>query len=168
MKTYSVFLGLGSNMGERQRYLQQAADGTNKIRETKVVWVSSVYETEPWGKTDQPRFLNACVEIETSLTPAELVVETKAVEQNIGRTSAGHWGPREIDVDILLYDGLVFEGEDVTVPHPELENRRFVLVPLQEIAPDLVHPVNGMTVSELVSASKDKGRVVKTPHHILL
>lgn len=168
MKTYSVFLGLGSNLGERQRYLQQSADELKKVRETKVVWVSSVYETEPWGKTNQPKFLNACMEVETSLRPPELCAETRAIELRIGRSSGEHWGPREIDIDILLYDGLVFEDETVKVPHPEMENRRFVLVPLQEIAPDLVHPINGMTVQELVAASKDKGRVVKTPYHILL
>ena len=165
---YNVFLGLGSNLGERQRYLQQAADELKKSQQIKVVWVSSVYETEPWGKTDQPKFLNACVELETPLAPAELHAETRGIEKNLGRSPAERWGPREIDIDILLYDGLVHADDALKVPHPELENRRFVLVPLAELAPYLVHPVSGLTIQELVAASKDRGRVVKTPHHILL
>jgi 2-amino-4-hydroxy-6-hydroxymethyldihydropteridine diphosphokinase len=168
MKIYTVFLGLGSNLGERQKYLNDAAKALGKIIRTKVIWTSSVYETDPIGKPDQPKFFNAAVEIETELSPRVLFEEVKAIEQRLGRTSTEKWGAREIDIDILVYDGLVFEDERIKVPHPELENRRFVLIPLREIAPDLVHPVNGMTVSELTSSCQDAGRVVKTLHHIVL
>ena len=158
MKVYNVFLGLGSNLGDRQRYLNQAAVSMAKIKETKLVWTSSVYETEPYGKPDQPKFLNAVAEIETSLEPNSLFEEVKGIEKQVGRTSSERWGPREIDIDVLMYDGLVFENDQVKVPHPELEKRRFVLVPLHEIAPDLVHPINGMTVTELAAACTDRTR----------
>ncbi len=166
MKVFNVFLGLGSNLGDRQAHLQRAVDEIKLLQDGSVVWVSSVYETEPWGKKDQPAFLNACMEITTPLLPAKLLTSLKQIEGE--RSKEERWGPREIDIDILVYDGFVEDGAEVRVPHPEVENRRFVLVPLQEIAPDLVHPVNGMTMTELLQATRDKGRVVKTLHHILL
>lgn len=168
MKTYRAFLGLGSNVGEREKFLNKAVSELKGLRDTKIVWPSSVYETDPVGKTDQPKFLNAVVEIETTLEPKRLYAEVKAVEHRIGRTKTERWGPREIDIDVLLYDGVVFKDEEVTVPHPEMERRRFVLVPLKEIAPDLVHPVNGMTMEELAEACKDGGRVVQSYHKIKL
>ena len=166
MKTYRAFLGLGSNLGEREKFLNQAVRELTLVRETKVVWASSVYETDPVGKTDQPKFLNAAVEIETGLDPKQLYAEAKAIEHRIGRTKTERWGPREIDIDVLLYDGVVSSDADVTVPHPEMERRRFVLVPLKELAPDLVHPINGMTMEELLAACKDAGRVVQSYHKI--
>jgi 2-amino-4-hydroxy-6-hydroxymethyldihydropteridine diphosphokinase len=168
MKSYSVFLGLGSNLGERQKYLNDAAKALAGVSATKVIWTSGIYETAPYGKADQANFLNAAVEIETELNPSQLFDEVKRIEKSLGRTSTERWGPREIDIDILVYDGLVFEDERIKVPHPELENRRFVLVPLREIAPDLVHPINGMKISELASSCKDDGRVVKTSYHMVL
>ncbi len=168
MKVYNVFLGLGSNLGARQKFLNQAAVSLTKVRETKLVWTSSVYETEPYGKTDQPKFLNAAAEIETSLDPNSLFEEVKSIEKQMGRSATERWGPREIDIDLLVYDGLAFANDQVKVPHPELEKRRFVLVPLCEIAPDLVHPINGMTVTELVASCTDTTRVVKTSYHIVL
>ena len=168
MKTYRVFLGLGSNMGEREKFLNRAIAELKKAQNTKIVWASSVYETDPVGKTDQPKFLNAALEVETALEPRELFAEAKSVEQRLGRTMSERWGPREIDIDVLLYDGLVFSDDAVTVPHPEMERRKFVLVPLKEIAPDLVHPISGMTMEELVAACKDAGRVVQSYHKIIL
>jgi 2-amino-4-hydroxy-6-hydroxymethyldihydropteridine diphosphokinase len=166
MKTYSVFVGLGSNVGERHRYLNLAAAELRALPEAKVVWYSSVYETDPWGMKDQPKFLNAVAELETTLQPPGLVRELKRIEQSLGRREGPKWGPREIDLDILLYDGLVFSDETVTVPHPELEHRKFVLLPLNEIAPDLVHPISGMTIGELAKQCRDVGRMVKTSFHI--
>jgi len=168
MKTYRVFLGLGSNLGHRYQALTNAVSELKKIRDTKVVWPSSVYETDPYGKTDQAKFLNAVVEIQTALGPAELFAEMKTIEVRLGRSSTEHWGPREIDIDILMYDGVVFDDENVRVPHPDLEQRKFALVPLAEIAPGLIHPVNGMTVEELVASCTDSGRVVRTSHHLLV
>ena len=168
MKTYSAFLGLGSNVGERQKFLTGAIEELKALQNVKVVWASSVYETDPFGNIDQPKFLNAAIEIETQLIPAELLKELKRIEQHVGRVSAERWGPREIDIDILVYDGLVVDEEPLKVPHVELAERKFVLVPLKEIAPDLVHPVSGMTISELANTCNDRSRVVKTSHHLLL
>ncbi|MCW5897052.1 MAG: 2-amino-4-hydroxy-6-hydroxymethyldihydropteridine diphosphokinase [Bacteroidetes bacterium] len=168
MKTYRVFLGLGSNVGDRHTFLNTAGAEIKLLPATKVVWVSPVYETEPYGKTDQPKFLNAALEIETVLLPANLLKELKKIETRTGRTTTEHWGPREIDIDILLYDGFVQQDGEVTVPHPELEKRKFVLVPLREIAADVVHPVNGMTISELTAACRDSAKVVQTSFRILL
>jgi 2-amino-4-hydroxy-6-hydroxymethyldihydropteridine diphosphokinase len=167
MRIYNVFLGLGSNKGERQSYLNKAVAEIRKLHNTKYLWASSVYETEPYGKVDQAKFLNAALEIETTLTPPELLTEVKSIEQQVGRLTTEHWGPREIDIDILIYDGLVHDDGKLKVPHPEIEKRKFVLVPLKEIAPDLVHPISGMTIEELASACGDTGRVVKTAYRIL-
>ena len=166
MKTYTVFIGLGSNLGERHRFLNAAAAEIRRLPGTKVVWYSSVYETDPYGVENQPKFLNAVGELETSFLPAELLRELKRIERSTGRKERERWGSREIDLDILLYDGFVYSDETVTVPHPELELRKFVLLPLREIAPDLVHPVSGMTVEELARVCPDEGRVVKTSYRI--
>lgn len=168
MKMFRVFLSLGSNLGERQQYLNKATAELKTLQDTKVIWASPVYETEPYGNKEQPRFLNAAIEIETVLDPEALHSRLKDIETNVGRSSHEHWGPREIDIDILLYDGMVFQNERLSVPHKELEKRRFVLVPLQDIGEDVVHPINGMTVAEMVAACKDASRVVKTQHRILL
>ncbi len=163
---YRVFLGLGSNLGVRQDYLNRAAAEIARIPGSRLIWCSSVYESDPYGNTDQGRFLNAAAEIETVLEPPALMAEIKRIETLLGRTPSGHWGPREIDIDILIYDGLVHSRDGLHVPHPGIEERKFVLVPLREIAPDLVHPVNGMTVTEMADACRDGLRVVKTAHHI--
>ena len=162
---YRVFLGLGSNVGNREEYLNRAAVAISRLPETRVVWFSSVYETEPYGNAEQSKFLNAAAEIETALYPPQLLAALKQIETETGRKSSEHWGPREIDIDILLYDALVFSDASVTVPHADLEHRRFVLVPLREIAPDLVHPVTGLTVEEMAAACTG-GRVVNTSFHI--
>jgi len=166
MRTYRVLLGLGSNLGDREVFLNRAVAEIKKIADTAVICSSSVYETDPYGKPDQNRFLNAALEISTPLEPFALYTELKAIEHRLGRSSTEHWGPREIDIDILIYDGIVFENTELKVPHRDLGNRKFVLVPLREIAQDLVHPVNGKTVEELLSACSDHTRVVKSVHHI--
>lgn len=166
MTTYRVFVGLGSNVGDRFRYLADAAAAMRTLPGTSVVWFSPVYESDAWGKTDQPRFLNAACELTTTLGPAALLAALKEIETRLGRVGREQWGPREIDLDILVYDGLVFEDGEVCVPHRELAHRRFALVPLREIAPDLVHPVSGLTVGEMAAACADQGRVVRSSYHI--
>lgn len=168
MKTYRVFIGLGSNLGDRGRFLQRALMELRLLTDVNVIWTSGVYETDPWGNAAQPKFLNACVEVETALLPPELLDRLRGIEGRIGRSPAERWGPREIDLDILLYDGLVHADGTLTVPHPELERRRFVLIPLREIAPDLVHPVSGLTVRELADACPDRGSVKATTYHLLM
>ena len=166
MKTYSVFIGLGSNVGDRFKHLVEAAREIKKLPGVKYIWSSSVYDTDAWGNADQARFLNAVLEVETSLAPGELLPKLKEIEVRLGRTSADHWGPREIDCDILLYDGLVQKDDVVQVPHVELEQRRFALVPLREIAPELVHPVSGMTMEQLAASCSDRGKVLMTSYKI--
>jgi 2-amino-4-hydroxy-6-hydroxymethyldihydropteridine diphosphokinase len=168
MKTYTVFLGLGSNIGQRHGYLNAATTAIKQIAGVNVIWASSVYESDPVGKTDQPKFLNAVLELETTLLPPALLGELKAVEQSLGRTVTERWGPREIDIDILLYDGLVYEDETLRVPHSELERRKFVLIPLCEIAPAVVHPVTGLTATEMARACPDTTKVVKTSFSIFV
>jgi 2-amino-4-hydroxy-6-hydroxymethyldihydropteridine diphosphokinase len=168
VKTYAAFVGLGSNLGDRLAYLNDAARALRKIRGTRLIWCSQVYEADPYGKTDQPKFLNAAAELETELRPEELLPELKSIEERLGRKPGEHWGPREIDIDILVYDGLVVAEQHLKVPHPDLENRRFALITLREIAPDLVHPVNGMTISELAAVCPDRGRVMPTSYRIKL
>ncbi len=166
MTTFRVFVGLGSNIGDRFKYLTEAAAALHAVPDTSVVWFSSVYEADAWGKTDQPRFLNTACELNTTLEPRALLGFLKKIEETLGRSSHDRWGPREIDLDILVYDGLAFEDELVCVPHRDLEHRRFALVPLRDIAPDLVHPVNGLTILDMAAACADQGRVVKTSHHM--
>jgi 2-amino-4-hydroxy-6-hydroxymethyldihydropteridine diphosphokinase len=166
--TYAAFVGLGSNVGDRLQYLHDAALALRTIRGTKLIWCSQVYESDPYGKTDQPKFLNAAAELETELPPGELLPELKSIEERLGRKAGERWGPREIDLDILLYDGVVVVEEHLKVPHPDLENRRFALISLREIAPDLVRPVNGMTISEMAAVCADHSRVMPTPYRIKL
>jgi 2-amino-4-hydroxy-6-hydroxymethyldihydropteridine diphosphokinase len=168
MKQYRAFIGLGSNLGDRHGYLSKAASHLQSTRETRVIWYSSVYESDPVGNVDQPAFLNAVAEVETQLTPPDLMRELHAIEQTVGRLHRERWGPREIDLDILLYDGLVHDDGSLSVPHPELEKRRFVLVPMRELAPDLVHPVSGLTVEELAAECVGQGRIKKTLYKILM
>jgi 2-amino-4-hydroxy-6-hydroxymethyldihydropteridine diphosphokinase len=164
LRTYDVFVGLGANLGDRAAALNAAGAALGRLTGTRVLAGSPVYETSPVGVTEQPAFLNAVVWLETVLDPAALVGETQKIEAALGRVHRERWGPREIDIDILLYDGLVYADPAVTVPHPEMENRRFVLVPLRDIAPDVVHPVSGRTIGELAAACSGQGGIKRTSY----
>ena len=144
-----VFLGLGSNIGERVANLDEAIARLDAHKNISVIKRSSIIETEPYGNVDQDKFMNMCVEIETDLTPVTLLETVLKVEQDMGRTRIIDWGPRNIDIDILLYEDLEINLVDLDIPHAEMHKRLFVLEPLAEIAPDVVHPTSGLTIKSL-------------------
>lgn len=150
-----IYLGLGSNKGDRLAFIENAVDDITRIELTSLLRVSSVYETEPWGIRDQNFFLNCVAEITTGLDANVLSGKLKDVEKIIGRTNSSKWHEREIDIDLLFYGDMIVNSNNLRVPHAEVENRNFVLVPLNEIVPQLIHPVSGKTIAELLEASKD-------------
>ncbi|GAB4405766.1 MAG: 2-amino-4-hydroxy-6-hydroxymethyldihydropteridine diphosphokinase [Thermodesulfovibrionales bacterium] len=145
-----AYIGVGSNLGNREDNCLKAI----KLLSDKGITVrkqSSLYETEPWGVKDQPWFINTVIEIETAIEPEELLQMLKEVERDIGRVDTYRWGPRVIDLDILLYNDLVMDTPHLKIPHPLIHERDFVLRPLSEIAPDKTHPVLKKTIKELLS-----------------
>lgn len=151
MASVTAYLGLGSNLGQREANLAQAVHFVSRCRQMQVLRSSSIYETEPWGFTDQPTFLNAVVEVSTRLEPASLLELAKTVEAEVGREPTFRWGPRLIDVDILLYADQVIhqDNPDLQIPHPRMSERAFVLVPLAELAPELLHPTLSVPLGRL-------------------
>ena len=155
----TVYLGLGSNLGERQYNLDRALEFlSHRLRVEKV---SSVYDTEPIGNTEQPRFLNLVCQIATSLEPIGLLTLVKGVETKMGRLPHTSNKPRPIDIDILFYGDQIVETPQLIIPHPRLTERAFVLIPLAEIAPDLVHPVSGKTIRELLQGLTETQGVLR-------
>lgn len=144
-----VYLSIGSNLGRREDNCLKALKAIEEKGMT-IKKKSLLYETEPWGVREQPHFINMAVEIETDLPPNKLLQVVKEIEKGMGRTETYRWGPRIIDIDILLYDDLIYETSDLKIPHPFMHEREFVLRPLSEIAPNKVHPVLNKTISELL------------------
>ena len=148
MTVHTIYLGLGANLGDRVKNLKRAADSLPP--EVRVIEQSPVYETPPWGYTDQPSFLNQVIEGRTALAPADLLAYVKQLEVDLGREQTFRYGPRLIDIDILFYDRITRASPELTVPHPRLHERAFVLVPLADLAPNLRHPKLGKTIRDLL------------------
>lgn len=163
-----IFIGLGSNLGDRAKYLRRALSELENLPQTTVKKYSSVYETEPVGVKGQPKFLNMVAELDSILRPDDLVHELKEIEYRVGRTFREHWGPREIDLDLLYYGGEMLNETALQVPHPEISNRRFVLLPLKEIAAEFQDPLRHLSVEELLQRCSDTSAVRKTTQQISL
>jgi 2-amino-4-hydroxy-6-hydroxymethyldihydropteridine diphosphokinase len=154
-------MSLGSNMGDRVCNLRAALDGLRQLPGTEVLAVSNAYETEPLGEVQQSAFLNVAAEIETDFGPLELLNAAQTLEKRLGRTPSYPWGPRSIDIDIILWGPRTMATDRLTLPHAAFRTRAFVLTPLAEIAPDTIDPVTGKTVAELAAAPEAQGRIVK-------
>jgi 2-amino-4-hydroxy-6-hydroxymethyldihydropteridine diphosphokinase len=150
----NVFLLLGSNLGNRQSFLQQAIDRIRQLAGI-IVKQSAIYETQAWGKTAEPDYLNQVIEIQTSLLPCNLLKTILGIELELGRERKEKWGSRTIDIDILFYAHDIINEPDLVIPHPQLHNRRFTLEPLAEIAPGFVHPILKHTMLQLKFGLQD-------------
>lgn len=148
-KWHTVYLSLGTNMGDKKKNLLEAIERIGKLENTKVTAQSTILETEPFGYTEQDMFLNACIEIKTLFTPQELLEKLLNIELEMGRVRTIKWGPRIIDIDILFFDDEIIQDKNLAVPHPWISERMFVLEPLCEIAPNLIHPLERKPVATL-------------------
>ena len=148
-KWHRAYIALGSNMGDKEEYLRKAVKAVEKNEDCQVMKVSSFLRTAPYGGVEQEDFLNGCMEVRTLLTPRELLEFIHQVEADAGRERKVHWGPRTLDLDIILYDNELVDELDLQIPHKEMAKRDFVLLPLREIAPFLRHPITKKTVEEL-------------------
>lgn len=147
-----VFIGLGSNIGHKRDNLEQAAAAISNIPDIDLIRSSSLYQTEPWGNTDQDTFINQVIEVETDLSAQEMLRALQDIEIKMGRQRKEKWGPRIIDLDILLYGNEVMDDLNLQIPHPHMRERLFVLVPLYEIGPELRFPDDGATIKEVLSS----------------
>jgi len=156
-----AYIGIGSNEGNKRTNIKSAIDLINEIADCNIEKISSVYETLPFGDIEQDNFFNAVIKISTKLNPQELFIELKKIEQRLGRIIREKWGPREIDLDVLLFNDLIFSDEIITLPHKGIIYRDFVLVPLIEIEPELIHPVFNKKIVDFVLDLKTKNIINK-------
>jgi len=157
-----AYIAIGSNQGDRELYLLRAVAEVGKIPDTRVVGLSPFYETTPVGMTDQPNFYNAVLRLSTRLSPHDLLKALQNIEDNVfKRKRTVKWGPRSMDLDILLYGNQIVNSPELVVPHPQMSNRRFVLQPLSDIAPDLILPETGLSIKQLLNALKSDESVVR-------
>jgi 2-amino-4-hydroxy-6-hydroxymethyldihydropteridine diphosphokinase len=168
LESVESFLLFGSNLGDRDGFLRKGFDMVSHLQESKIMTASGIYETEPVEVTDQPLFLNVAARISTSLTPVKLLAKLKEIEAMVGRIARGRWREREIDIDIIFYGKEELESNELTIPHPKAHLRRFVLQPLNEIAPDYVHPIFLKTVSRLLRECQDTSSVVRIGEPLFL
>lgn len=153
-----IFLCLSTNLGDRAQNLQNAIQALQN-QEIQITQASKIYETEPWGLIDQPWFLNQCIEISTSLNPQQLLETINQIEADLGRIRHQKWAERTIDIDILYYQDQIIQTDTLTIPHPEIKNRQFVLQPLAEIAPNFIDPLDKQSVQQLQSICPDTSKI---------
>jgi len=153
-----IYLLLGSNLGDKREMISAAGKLIDELA-GEIVKYSMVYETEPWGKTSQPAFLNQVVEINSPLTPNQLLIALQQIENKLGRVRVDKWGERIIDIDILYYGNLILQKKHLIIPHPEISSRRFTLVPLVEISPDFINPQLMKSNTKLLAECNDELRV---------
>jgi 2-amino-4-hydroxy-6-hydroxymethyldihydropteridine diphosphokinase len=160
---YRVYVGLGSNLGDRKANIREAEARLGELPDSRIVKTSSLYESEPHGNA-KTWFINSVIELETELEPEELLKRTRAIETAMGRkrVSGKRWGSRIIDIDLLLLDNQTVNKRTLKIPHPEMHKRRFVLMPLAELAPHVTHPHIGTSMSELLGGLKDPKKVQLT------
>ena len=156
---HTAYVALGSNLGDKEANLRKALELLEE-RGVEIVKTSTFISTEPYGVTDQPQFLNGVCEVRTSLEPLELLHTLLDIEQEMGRVRLRHWGERNIDLDLLLYEDVVMDTPELKLPHPDMQNRDFVLLPLAEIAPELVHPILQKSIEELSNLYISKRAVI--------
>lgn len=145
---HTAYVAFGSNIGEKENYIKRALEKIEE-RKIKIIKVSPIYETEPYGVLDQDSFLNGVVKIETNLTPENLIKELLLIEKQLDRVRERRWGPRTIDLDIIFYDDLIINKNNLIIPHKDMENREFVLKPLCDIDKNFIHPVLKKSVKQL-------------------
>jgi 2-amino-4-hydroxy-6-hydroxymethyldihydropteridine diphosphokinase len=156
---YQAYIGIGSNQGKKKQNYLEALTRIAKIPKTRITRESSLYESEPLGESRE-WYVNGVIQLETECVPELLLKKLKSIERVMGRKKVRkRWGARTIDLDILLFDNLKLEQRNLKLPHPEMQNRKFVLIPLSEIAPQIVHPALGMTISQLMVNVKDDKKV---------
>jgi 2-amino-4-hydroxy-6-hydroxymethyldihydropteridine diphosphokinase len=159
-KPVVAYVGLGANQGEPRQLLQEAITRLGATEEIELVKASSFYRTPPLGPPDQPWYVNAVIQVRTRLEPEELLRVLHRLEEDLGRVRRERWGPRLIDLDLLLYNGVILSGPDLSLPHPEMHRRFFVLAPLAEIAPQAWHPAFKETASELLAKLDPRDREI--------
>lgn len=164
MSKHLVILGVGSNLGNRIDTIKNAIFNLS-CEGILPQTISSYYETEPWGLKNQKDFMNVVLLATTELNPMHVLQVTQGIELNMGRIRKEHYGPRIIDLDILFYDQLILKTKALTIPHPQIHKRNFVLIPLQEIMPDFKHPILNLSIDKLTQMSNDPGRVTKLQRH---
>ena len=153
---HEVYLAVGSNLGDKNAYIGNGIDELRRIKEIKEVRVSELLVTKPYGGVEQDDFVNGAIALKTLLSPQELLEKLHEIEQHANRERIIHWGPRTLDLDIIFYDKLVYEDENLIIPHIDMQNRDFVLKPLAELCPNYRHPVFGKAVSQLLGELKER------------
>lgn len=143
------YLGLGSNLGDKHEYITKAINSISKLKNIEIKKISSMITTKPYGKTDQPDFLNCVIELDTDILPEELLKKCLDIENQLGRIRNEKWGPRTIDIDLLFYEDKIINTELLVLPHPQLHKREFVLTSLNELCPDLVHPILNKKIEDI-------------------